>query len=238
MSQYVLGKKGVLENIKKNNISVVYVKHNFPELLELKNKFNFNIVYQKDNSFYNKFDANHQFIVGLLKTNNLYDDYNSFISDIENSEGNKTIVILDEIQDPGNFGSIIRTCDAFGIAGIIYKKDNQVQINETVVKTSAGAIANVRLLKVSNLSNVISKLKNNEYWIISSCLQDDSVSLEKTKLDFNKLCLIVGNENNGISKNIINASDIKVKIPMYGISQSLNVSVSLGILLYAIKNHK
>lgn len=236
MSKYVLGKKGVLDNIKQNKISTVYLKHDFPELLELKKKINFNICYKKDNNFYSVFDGNHQFVIGELKENNFYNNLNSFISDINSINSEKKIIImLDGIQDPGNFGAIIRTCSCFGVDGIIYKKMNQVQINDTVIKTSVGAISHVKMLSVSNLSNIIMKLKELGYWVLSSCLDDKSVDLNSSKLDFEKICLILGNENNGISKVVLDNSDLKLKIPMsIGSVQSLNVSVSLGILLYAI----
>lgn len=232
MSNYIVGKKGVIENIKKGNIIAIYIKHQFPELNELKEKYIFDIYYEKNDSFYKKFTANHQYIVGKLKEkNNVFNDYNSFIKDILNKESS-VILMLDEIQDPGNFGSIIRTSESFLVDGIIYKKDGQVQINDVVIKSSTGSITNMNLLRVTNLSNIIRNLKNDGYWIISSTLENDSKCISNFKPDFNKICLIVGNENKGISKNIISLSDLKVKIPMMGITQSLNVSVSVGILLF------
>lgn len=240
MSKYILGKKGVFENIKKGLISKVYVKHSFPELINLNNVYDFQIIYNKDISFFNKFGSNHQFIIGELKQilNNNFNDYELFIKEINQIKGNKLILMLDEIQDPGNFGSIIRTAESFGCLGIIYKKNNQAQINDIVIKTSAGAITNIRFLKTANLSNVINKLKNDGFWIISSCLDDDSKDISESPINFENICLIMGNENKGISKNLINESDLKLKIPMSGITQSLNVSVSTGILLYYLKYQK
>lgn len=237
MSKYVLGKKGVLENIKKGLISKVYVKHSFPELINLSNIYDFQIIYNKDISFFNKFDSNHQFVVGELKgiSNNNFTDYSLFIKEINEINGNKLILMLDELQDSGNFGSIIRTAESFGCLGIIYKKNNQVQINDIVIKTSAGAITNIRFLKTVNLSNIISKLKEDGFWIISSSLDNDSKYISDFSINFENICLIIGNENKGISRNLINESDLKIKIPMLGTTQSLNVSVSTGILLYYLK---
>lgn len=240
MSKYIIGKKGVIENIKKGLISKVYIKHFFPELNNLNNFYDFQIIYNKDDSFFNKFGSNHQFAIAELKEiiNNNFTDYNSFINEINQVEGNKIILMLDELQDAGNFGSIIRTAESFGCLGIIYKKDNQVQINDVVVKTSAGSITNIRFLKTANLANIINKLKSNNFWIISSTLDDDSKDISMFSVDFENICLIVGNENKGVSKNLINESDLKVKIPMVGMTQSLNVSVSTGILLYYLKYQK
>lgn len=238
MSQFITGKKGVLENIKNNKIKKVYVKHHFPELLELKNEFNdLEIIYKKDNSFYSKFLSNHQFIVGeITQKNNMFTEYNEFIENFSNVKVCK-LIMLDQIQDPGNFGSIIRTAESFGVLGIIYKKDNQAQINDVVIKTSAGAISNVFFLKTSNLQTIIEKLKKDNYWIISSSLEDDSIDIATKQINFDKTCLILGNEEKGISKNIIANSDVKVKIPMKGITQSLNVAVSCGILLFYLSKN-
>jgi 23S rRNA (guanosine2251-2'-O)-methyltransferase len=71
--------------------------------------------------------------------------------------------MIDSIQDPQNFGSILRTCDAFGVKTVIYKKDNQVQVNDFVIKTSMGAISNLNLIRVTNLSNALNQLKKSGY---------------------------------------------------------------------------
>ena len=144
------------------------------------------------------------------------------------------ILILDEIEDPHNLGAIIRTCDAFGVDGIVLKNRNQVQINMTVVKVSTGAIDHVKICQVSNVSNAIRVLKENGFWIYSSD------GLAKTNYDDLKYtgptALIVGSEGSGISRLVLENSDFVIKIPMLGSVNSLNVSVATGILLSNIRS--
>ena len=147
----------------------------------------------------------------------------------------KVIVQLDEISDTGKFGAIIRSCDAFGVDGIIIKNKNQAEVNEYVIKASTGAIYNSNILRVTNLGTTIKALKENNFWIVSTTL-DDSKNLNETKFDFD-CCVILGNEKNGISQKLIEHSDFKINIPMFGSVQSLNVSVATGIILNYIKNY-
>lgn len=238
MEKYIFGKKSILEAYNLNKLIRVHTKISFPEISDFKAK-GIEVIFHKDNKFFNQFNVNHQNIVGVIETKDKYftEDISEFIENIESKLNDKKIILmLDEIQDGGNFGSILRTCSGFDVDGIIFKKDNQVQINDLVIKTSMGAFDSLNLLRVSNLSNTLDKLKKMGYWIVSTSLQEDSVDISKQKTNFDKQVLIVGNENNGVSKNLINKSDITLKIPMNinGV-QSFNVSVSVGILLYYLK---
>lgn len=144
------------------------------------------------------------------------------------------ILILDEIEDPQNFGAILRSADAFSVDGVIIKSKNQVPLNWTVAKVSTGAIEYVKVAQVSNLNNVIFKLKENGYWIYAA---DGSGKNSYEKVDYSgSVALIVGSEGRGISQLVLKNSDFVVKIPMTGHVNSLNVSVSTGILLARIRN--
>ncbi|WP_314348143.1 23S rRNA (guanosine(2251)-2'-O)-methyltransferase RlmB [Fusobacterium massiliense] len=144
------------------------------------------------------------------------------------------ILILDEIQDPRNFGAIIRSAEVFKVDLIIIPERNSVRINETVVKTSTGAIEYVDIAKVTNLSDTINKLKKIGYWVYGAA--------GEANIDYNtekypdKVALVLGNEGNGIRKKVREHCDKLVKIPMYGKINSLNVSVATGILLSRIVN--
>ena len=143
--------------------------------------------------------------------------------------------MLDSIQDPHNFGAILRTCDAFGVDAVVYKDDNQTQINDFVIKTSMGAINNLNLFKVTNFARAIELLKKSGYWIYASTLNKKAI--DNTKVNYNdKTVIIVGNEHSGISKLTEKNSDELITINMYGNVQSLNVSVAAGILIYEAKN--
>ena len=144
------------------------------------------------------------------------------------------LVMLDGINDPHNFGAIIRCCDIFGVTGIIISKHNQVPLNSTVAKTSAGAINYVPVCSVNNLSNTIRQLKDSGYWIVSSA-GSASMNYQDLKYDF-PVVLVIGNEGDGVSQLVLKNSDYVVKIPMYGKVNSLNASVATGILLARIKN--
>ena len=143
------------------------------------------------------------------------------------------IVMLDGINDPHNFGAILRCCDIFGVVGVVISKHNQVPLNATVAKTSAGAINYVPVAAVSNLNNAIRDLKKSGFWIVSSS-GDAETNYQDLKYDFPTV-LVIGNEGDGVSSLVIKNSDYLVKIPMYGKVNSLNASVATGILLSRIK---
>lgn len=144
------------------------------------------------------------------------------------------VLILDEIQDPRNFGAIIRSAEVFKVDLIIIPERNSVRINETVVKTSTGAIEYVDITKVTNLSDTINKLKKLNYWVYGAA--------GEASIDYNtenypdKIVLVLGNEGNGIRKKVREHCDRLIKIPMYGKINSLNVSVAAGILLSRFTN--
>ncbi len=153
---------------------------------------------------------------------------------ISNSKKSKypLIVILDSIQDPHNAGAILRTAECAGAHGIIITKHNSASINQTVVKTSAGATEHLKISIVTNLSQSLRLLKESGFWIAGSSLEN---SKSYTDFDYKiPIALIVGNEEKGIRRLTSENCDFLVKIPMKGNIQSLNVSVATGILLFEI----
>lgn len=146
------------------------------------------------------------------------------------------IVILDHLEDPHNLGAIIRTCEAAGVDGIIIPKDRSVEVTSTVMKTSAGAIENVKIAQVVNLGQAINKLKDNGYWIVGTDMEN---STDYRKIDYSgKIALVIGSEGFGMSKNIKDSCDFIAKIPMYGKINSLNASVAAGIMIYEVIRSK
>lgn len=139
------------------------------------------------------------------------------------------IVLLDEVEDPHNFGAIIRTCECVGVHGIIIKNRNQAMVTSTVVSASAGSVNYMRIAKVTNLSKTIDELKENGMWF--ACADMDGNLMSKTNLK-GSLGLVMGNEGNGVSRLVKEKCDFVVKIPMSGHIDSLNVSVATGVLLY------
>ncbi|MEG0794443.1 MAG: 23S rRNA (guanosine(2251)-2'-O)-methyltransferase RlmB [Bacilli bacterium] len=178
----------------------------------------------KDNAFLDKLvSGNHQ---GVVVDVNEYDYFS--INDVEGD----FVVILDHLEDPHNFGAIIRTCVAAGIKSIIIPKDRSVRVTDTVVKVSAGTIENIKVIMVSNIVDAIKKLKKSGYFVYSA----DMNGINYKDVDYNdKKVLIIGNEGNGISRLVKDNSDVIVTIPIDKKVESLNASVSAGILIYGMR---
>lgn len=147
---------------------------------------------------------------------------------------NGLIVILDHIEDPHNFGAIIRTCEAAGVDGIIIPIDRSVDVNPTVIKTSVGTTENMKIVKVTNIVNTIKQLKKEGYWIFGTDMDGE----DYTKLNYKgKTAIICGNEGSGISRLVKDNCDFVASIPMNGKVNSLNASVATGIIVFeAVKS--
>ncbi len=141
------------------------------------------------------------------------------------------VLILDHLEDPHNFGAIIRTCEARGVKNIIIPKDRSVSITDTVMKTSSGALAHVNIIMVSNLVNAINELKEKGYFIYAA----EAGGEDYQKINYaDKSCLIIGSEGFGVSPLVKKKSDVIISIPLKGKVNSLNASVAAGILLFGI----
>ena len=174
----------------------------------------------------------HQGVVAFVKPYE-YIDLNEIIRRSKSVDV-PIVLILDGINDPHNLGAILRSCDVFGVSGIIIGKHNQVPLNATVAKTSAGAINFVPVALVNNINNALEKLKENGFWVVST----DGSALthyQDLKYDF-PVALVVGSEGEGVSRLILKNSDYIVKIPQYGHVNSLNASVAAAILLSRIRS--
>jgi len=151
------------------------------------------------------------------------------LNDINDSDN--YVLILDHLEDPHNFGAIIRSCEARGVKHIIIPKDRSVIVNETVMKISTGALANVNVIMVSNLVNAINCLKDKGFFIYAA----EADGVDYRKVDYaDKVCLVIGSEGFGLSRLVRDNSDVIISIPMKGHVNSLNASVSAGILLFGI----
>lgn len=145
------------------------------------------------------------------------------------------IIMLDELEDPHNLGAVLRTADAVGADGVIFKKTHNVGLTPTVAKVSAGAVDTVKCAAVTNLSRACDYLKKNGWWIVGT----DMKGADYRSLDYDmNTVLIIGNEGKGISRLLKEQCDYIVTLPMRGKIQSLNASVSAGILMYEICNKR
>ena len=230
---YLYGKNVVKELIENNKtIQKAYVYKNFSDknlILELK-KRNININYLEKNQLDKLVKGLHQGII-VSVANYKYADIDTFIND-----DNSLIVILDHLEDPHNFGAIIRTCEAAGVNGIIIPKNRSVEVNPTVAKVSVGALERMKIAQVTNLSQTISYLKKQGFWIVGTDMKGTPYDEIDSK---GKTAIIIGNEGNGMSRVIRENCDFIATIPMIGKINSLNASVSAGIIIYeAIKSRK
>ena len=175
----------------------------------------------------------HQNTQGIIavKSDQKYSSLEELIS-LSKQKRYPLLLILDSIQDTHNLGAILRSAECAGVDGIILTKYNSAPINETVNKTSAGAISYLKICTVNNLSVSIKQLTENGFWIVGSSLDN---SKNYNEVDYKiPVALIVGNEEKGIRKLTADNCDFIVSIPMNGKVQSLNVSVATGILLFEI----
>jgi 23S rRNA (guanosine2251-2'-O)-methyltransferase len=142
------------------------------------------------------------------------------------------LVLLDGIEDPHNLGAILRTCEGAGVDGVFIPEHRAVGLNETVAKTSAGAIEYVRVARVTNLVRLIEDLKERNIWVVGI---EGGTETRYTDFNFNTpLALVLGSEGRGIRRLVREHCDAVVSIPMHGQLNSLNVSVATGIVLFEI----
>lgn len=146
------------------------------------------------------------------------------------------IVLLDGVQDPHNFGAIIRSAHAMGAHGVVIPKDRSVQVTGTVSKASAGAIEHCPVARVTNLSRALEQLKEEGLWIAAADPEGD-LTLFAAKLD-GPMALVVGAEGAGVRRNVLQHCDFRVRIPMVGEVASLNASVSAAVLLYEVARQR
>ena len=145
------------------------------------------------------------------------------------------VLVLDEIADPHNLGAIIRTAEAIGVHGIVLQKDRACAVNETVYKTSAGAISNMLIARETNLSQVLDFLKRQGLWVFG--LELGGSNIYKTNLK-GPIALVIGSEGFGIKDLVKKNCDEIVSLPMHGQVNSLNASVATGIALYEIARQR
>lgn len=172
-------------------------------------------------------EFNHQGVIAQISPLK-YADLDEFL---EKNHENASLVILDGIEDPHNFGAIIRTCVCAGVDGIIIPSRRNVQVNSIVEKTSAGAINHIPIIKVNSLTNAVQQLKESNWWVIATDAhaKDNYFDINYNDMNF---ALIMGAEHAGVSKSLLKMSDFTVKIPMHKDFNSLNVSTAMSAIIF------
>lgn len=228
---YVYGKNVAKEliNNKRNIISAYLSKNMMGSEIEkdLKN-INTKITYLDKYEMDKIESGNHQGVI-LQIPDFKYLNINDMIN---NMPENPFIVILDHLEDPHNFGAIIRTCEASGVDYILIPKNRSVRVNSTVMKTSVGALDNVKIVEVTNINATIKTFKKLGIWIVGTDMEN---SISYNKIDYTvPIALIIGSEGFGISNLVSKNCDFIASIPMYGKINSLNASVAAGIMIYEV----
>lgn len=221
----VYGKNVAKEVIStKKEIKRVILSNNFDNKEILDGLKGIKIEYMNKRDMDYKYSSNNQGIIMEIE------DYK--YSDIKEVYDKNFIVILDHLEDPHNFGAIIRTCEAAGVDAIIIPKKRSVEINSTVMKVSAGALNNIKIVEVNNLVNAMEKLQDNGFWIYGTDMENSEVYTD-VKYDA-KTALVIGAEGNGIGRLVREKCDFVVNIPMTGKINSLNASVAAAIVIYEV----
>lgn len=221
---YIYGRNTVKESLNKNeNIEKILLQENFKDqnLKMMIQRSKIPIEYRSKFELDKVAKGNHQGIIALVSEFKY--------TNIDELLQKSFIVILDHLEDPHNFGAIIRTCEAAGVDGIIIPKNRSVSVNGTVSKVSTGTISNVNISRVTNLAMTIELLKKNGFWIIGT----DMEGTDYTKIDYQgQIAIVIGNEGHGMSDIVRKNCDFIATIPMKGSVNSLNASVAAGILIF------
>ncbi|HAB66276.1 MAG TPA: 23S rRNA (guanosine(2251)-2'-O)-methyltransferase RlmB [Firmicutes bacterium] len=221
--------KNVFNELKDNvkSIKKVYLASNFSDkdIISFIKDNNISYATMDIKKMDGMVDGHHQGIV-IVVDDFEYVDYKSMLND-------DIVVMLDHLEDPHNFGAIIRTCEAAGIKSIIIPKDRSVSVSGTVMKTSAGALEHVNISMVNNLVNVIDDFKKNGYFVYAADMDGENY---KNVSYADRVLLIIGSEGNGVGRLVKKNCDQIVSIPQYGHVNSLNASVAAAILIYSVVN--
>ena len=233
-NEYVIeGVKIVEEAIKENaKIKQVIVCNDTTKTYEITTHImleiaKFDCIYVSDKIFnYITQVTNPQGIMAIIEKQdeNMQIDYNQDI-----------IVMLDDVQDPGNLGTILRTVDSIGLNQIIVSKGTADSFNSKVVRSTMGAIFRLKIIEEEDLIKTIKELRKHHFKLLVTSLQTENSIYD---IDFSKKIIVIGNEANGVSKEIQDLADEKAKIPMLGRTESLNASVAAGIVMYEYVRQK
>ena len=167
-----------------------------------------------------------QGFIAYISDYKYYDIYD-ILDDVKDKDG--FVVVLNEILDPHNLGSIIRVCECAGVDGIVIAKDRSASVNDTVMRISSGALNHVKVARVTNINTAIDTLKEYGFWVYGA----EANGQEMYKADLRgKLCLVIGGEDSGVKRLTKEKCDGIISIPMYGKVNSLNASVACGVCVY------
>lgn len=232
------GKNAIIEALKTDSqidkifISKETVNSSISNIISIAKEKNILIKYV-DKAYLNKISENktHQGIIAEAMEFE-YKELDDIIEFANNKKENPFIVLLDEITDVHNLGSIIRSAECLGAHGIIIPNRRSAQVNGVVSKTSAGAIEHLPIVRVSNVNYTLDLLKEKGFWIYGADM-DGEKYIHEDSYD-TPVCVVIGSEGFGISRLTKEKCDILIKIPMRGKVNSLNASNAASIIIYEV----
>ncbi|WP_163971925.1 23S rRNA (guanosine(2251)-2'-O)-methyltransferase RlmB [Oceanobacillus halotolerans] len=176
-------------------------------------------------------DGNHQGVIAYVASYQ-YASLEDIFAKAEKQKEDPFFIILDELEDPHNLGSILRTADATGVHGVIIPKRRSVGLTATVAKTAVGAMEHIPVVRVTNIANTIKELKERQVWVVGTAADgtEDYRELDGTL----PIAVVIGNEGKGMSRLVKESCDWTVSLPMRGNVSSLNASVACSLLLYEV----
>ncbi|MCG3085539.1 23S rRNA (guanosine(2251)-2'-O)-methyltransferase RlmB [Anoxybacillus sp. LAT_35] len=233
----IIGKNPVLEALKSGReMNKIWIaegsqRGQMQSIIQLAKEMGITVQYVPKKKMDQLSDGNHQGVIAQVAAYRYYDIDDLFKKAEEQGEV-PFFIILDELEDPHNLGSIMRTADAVGAHGIIIPKRRSVSLTATVAKASTGAIEYVPVARVTNLARTVDELKERGVWIFGT---DAKGTQDYRQLDgVIPLALIIGSEGKGISRLLRDKCDVLVRLPMIGHVTSLNASVAASLLMYEV----
>ncbi|WP_223703254.1 23S rRNA (guanosine(2251)-2'-O)-methyltransferase RlmB [Sutcliffiella deserti] len=235
--EFIIGRNTVLEALKsKREINKLWIaegsqKGSMQQLINLAKEANVLVQFVPKKKIDQMAEGNHQGVVASVAAYD-YAELEDLFLLAEKRNETPFILILDEIEDPHNLGSIMRTADAVGAHGIIIPKRRAVGLTATVAKASTGAIEHIPVVRVTNLSRTVDELKEKGLWIFGT---DAKGTVDYRNMDGTlPTGLIIGSEGKGMARLLKDKCDFLVSLPMVGKVTSLNASVAASLLMYEV----
>lgn len=234
----IFGIRTVIEAVQSGkNIDKIYIQKGlsgplFMELLQIIGKRSYNLSYVPIEKLNKLSNGNHQGVVAKISPVKFRELEEVVQEILEDDTKTPLFLLLDQITDARNFGAIIRTAECTGVHAIIVQNKGGAPVNADTVKTSAGAVFNIPLVKVSHIKDAIYYLQASGVKIVAASEKTDTSVYD---VDFTQpTALVMGSEEKGVNPSVLKLADEKAKLPMYGSIASLNVSVACGAFLYEI----
>lgn len=241
INDYIYGRNPVEEALKTNpeKIEKIFLKkglkrHALSEILSLSSKNRIPVTDVPGSKLYELVGSvNDQGVVAAVSQAE-YIDFDDWLEQIEPNP-DTAILLLDEIEDPHNFGAILRTAAAAGISAVIVPKHRQAPVNAAVFKTSAGTAGRIPIVRAVNLNQAIFSLKENKFWIAGLDMEGETIWNHQFDVP---MAFVIGNEGRGIRKKTGEHCDFLLSLPMFNDVESLNASVSAALVCYEWRRQK